>query len=413
MKTEEKEQPFQELVQDVLSELIAQNLAGQGAPNGQPAGPAAAQGKPAHGKPVLDVSWVRNDYATLEDAARILGNLEWAWELWIQKGALAGIVSDAGVGKTRLVVEWCARLWLASPMPDGSPNPFPAKTRTLWLMYDRNWKGVIRSARQFGLPEKAIILPSRKEKPLWLPDFDSADTIEVLREFIVQHAPGFVVIDSTTYASAYNTGKPNEAKIAYDPIMDLLMEFNTAGIAITHTNARGEILNRRPLERVRTKIDITRPDPSQPTRLRIEVTKSDDKLPPPIGAEFTDTAITYDQNAPSTPLSPATGKPSRGRPATTSPGMAEFLLKYLESGPAALRQIIQTAQDTGLLKAPTAANPKPSATALYDAKEWIERMHPDKSVDEFLVRVQSGKDLKHWQLIDKATSNASANQGQP
>jgi hypothetical protein len=351
----------------------------------------------AHGKPA-DLAWIESRYATLADADQSLGAAEWAWRYWALRGALAGVVADPGVGKTRVVCDWCKRLWTKDAMPDGTDNPFPPGTKTLWLLYDRNWRGLIRNARAFGLPLESIILPAQKDQPLFLPDFDDRKTMDILKRFIEVHTPGFVVIDSTTYASVWNTGKPNESKIAYDPIMDLLMDTNTAGVGITHTNAQGGVLNRRLLERLRTKVVISRPDPGQPSRLRIECDKSEDKLPPPLGAEFTDTAVVYDYTPPGAPAAPA-----RGRKPTTSPGIADFLWTFLEAGPAPVMDIIQAARDRGLLKSQTQQEPKPSLSPLYDARGWITRLHPGKKIGEFSATTERGKTLKHWEIIEASS----------
>src|SRR5262249_23770061 len=156
------------------------------------------------------------------------------------------------------------RLWFGESMPDGSINPFPKGTKTLWLCYDRNWQGLLRTLKQFGVPPEAILLPTRRGKPMFLPDFDAPETTRVLMRFITSHRPGYVIIDTTTYASMYNTGKPNESKLAYDPLMDVLMETNQAGLGLTHTNREGGVLNRRFLERCRIQIRVSRPDPDHP-----------------------------------------------------------------------------------------------------------------------------------------------------
>jgi hypothetical protein len=341
------------------------------------------------------LTWIETEYATLEDVDRKLGEEEYAWDLWIARGALAAVVADPGVGKTRLIVEWCRRLWLGLPWPDGSPNPFPAGTKTLWLCYDRHWRGLIRTFKQFGIPLSAMVLPSHRGKPLYLPDFDSPETMQILRRFIEVHKTGWTVIDSTTYASRFNTGKPNESKIAYDPIMDVLMDTNQPGLGITHTNREGGLLNRRLLERCRTQITVSRPDPAQPNRIRVEVEKSEDKKPPAIGAEFHDADIAYDKEPPTKPEAA-----KRGRPAKSSPGLAEFLWDFLQQGPIAVVKIVDAARDKGLLKAPTEQNPKPSISPLYEARDWVQRLHPEKFIHEFKAATQSGKMLKHWELAD-------------
>jgi AAA domain/Bifunctional DNA primase/polymerase, N-terminal len=367
-----------------------------------------SQGQTRAGAAKLDLSWVSNDFATLADAAKELEDTAYAWDLWIPRGSITAVVSPPGIGKTRIVAEWCKRLWFKELMPDDVASPFPAFTKTLWLPYDRNWRGLVRSFTQFRVPMDAMILPTRRGKPLCLPDFDKPETMEILREIIKVHKPGWVVIDTTTYASAFNTGKPNEAKIAYDPIMDVLMDSGCACLGLTHTNNEGGVLNKRFLERCRVRIDISRPDPDCKERLRVEVTKSDDKIPPARGATFTDTAVVYDTKPPESP--PA---PKRGRKPTTSPGLAEFLWKYLQPRPAFVMDIVKAARDERLLKSPTTEEPVASISPLYYARDWVARQHPGKIVDEFEMPTTKGKMLKAWQIIDTPLSKQPGGTDEP
>jgi hypothetical protein len=356
----------------------------------------------------FDLSWVVNDFATLIDGNKEMQDTAYAWDLWIPRGSITAIVAQPGIGKTRIVAEWCKRLWFKESMPDGIASAFPAFTKTLWMPYDRNWRGLVRSFTQFGVPLDAVLLPSHRKKPLWLPDFDKPETMDILRKFIEVHKPGWVVIDTTTYASAFNTGKPNEAKIAYDPIMDVLMESGCACLGLTHTNNEGGVLNKRFLERCRVRIDVTRPDPSCKDRLRLEVTKSDDKTPPPLGATFTDTAVVYDTRPPEAPEAPR-----RGPKPTAAPGLAEFLWEYLQAGPSPMVDIVNAARDKGLLKSPTTQEPKPSISPLYNAKEWVGRQHPGKVIDQFEQVSPKGKKLQTWKIIDVAPTRQPGDDDEP
>jgi hypothetical protein len=244
------------------------------------------------------------------------------------------------------------------------------------------------------------LLPTHKDRPLSIPDFDKQETMEILRRMVTFHTPGLIIIDSTTYASIYNTGKPNEAKMAYDPVMNVLTETSAAALGLAHTNREGVVLNRRLLERCRSEITISKPDPDHPEQLRIEITKTDDKSPPAIGAVHTDTGITYTSTP---PQAPATAP--RGRPARTSPGLADFLLEFLQPGPSPVVDIVRAARDKGLLKQPSDKEPTVSISPLYDAKKWVERLHPNKQIREFLVETENGKKLKHWEIIDKPSAS--------
>lgn len=353
------------------------------------------------------LKWIDDgDVATLADVRREIGETRYLWDKWIPFGAMTAVIAEGGLGKTRTVLDWALRLWLGEPMPDGNPNPLPAGTKTLWLCYDRHWWGLIDTAKAFGLPESAILLPTRKGRPLWIPDFDHPETMTLLERLIRIHKPGFVAVDTTTYATAFNTAKANETKLAFDPIMGVMAETKTACLALTHVSREGTILNRRLAERTRVVIKLTQPDPNQKNRLKIAVDKSDDRKPAPLGLTFTDGRNEYDDRPPEPPQH---GTP--GPKTAKTAGMAEWLWSYLQSGPAPMVDIINAARDAELLKLPTAKEPKPSITSLYDAMRRIPRLYPGHEIEQFSCRTERGKELQHWKIVEARPTDAEAEEG--
>ncbi len=336
------------------------------------------------------IEWVDADCATLAHVESLLDQTPYLWNLWIPSGAITAIGAPPGVGKTRIVAEWCARLYRGEPMPDGSSSSAPAGSRTLWLCYDRNWRGLIRTFKQYAVPMDAVLLPTHRDRPLTIPDIDSQEAVAVLKRFAEVHKPAAIVIDTTTYSSALNTGKPNEAKRMYDALMDVLADTGLPCLALFHLNKEGELLNRRALERVRVKIDITIPDPATPSALRIEVAKTDDKRPPAIGAVMHDDRVEYDLSPPETAELPST----RGRKPSSSVGLANFLREFLAERPAAVMDIINAARDAGLLKVPSPKDPKPSISPLYDARDWLERQ--GVTIEDMQIPRGIGRSLKAW-----------------
>jgi hypothetical protein len=412
MTIKRKPTPFQLEVNNVLTALIDEHLAPQEGGNGQPAPSPQPRGKPA---PDVIATYKPK---TFGEIAKNIGKLEHLWENWLVIGSLSMIWSKPKIGKTRLYIGLMKYLWFKLDFPDGATNPWPAGTKTIVIPYDRNHAEIASEMELAGVPDAAAICPHDPSDPAGVSLLSLTDPmmLQILEKILTDNpAAKVIVVDTLTYASEKSLSKPEDMKVILDGVMELAARFKVAVLLLIHENREGEALGRRINERSRVNMRLERYDENDPTRLRLFVKESNFAKRPSLTVVHTDQGVNFeaDQNSPSSPLFVAPGKPQKGRPATTSPGVADFLLKYLESGPAPLRQIIQTAQDVGLLKVPTATNPKPSASPLYDAKEWIERMHPDKTVDEFLLTVASGKTLKHWQLIDKATSSASANQGQP
>jgi hypothetical protein len=408
MSSEGKPRNFPQDVVDVLTGHIADQAASQGGANGQPVASA-------HGKPTADVIATYKP-KTFGQIAKNIGKLEHLWENWLVFGSLSMIWSKTKVGKTRFYIGLMKHLWLKLDFPDGATNPCPAGTKTIVIPYDRNHAEIASEMDLAGVPDEAAICPHDPSDPAGVSLLSLTDPLmlEILEKILTDdQAVKLIVVDTLTYASEKSLSKPEDMKVILDGIMELAARFKVAVLLLIHENKEGEALGRRINERARVNMRLERYNEDDPTRLRLFVKESNFAKRPSLTVVHTDQGVTFEagQNAPSSPLS--TGKAQKGRPATTSPGMAEFLLKYLESGPAPVSQIIRTAQDTGLLKSPTATEPKPSTTPLYNARAWIDRMHLDKAIHEFEVTLPSGKILKHWELIDKANANASANQGQP
>jgi hypothetical protein len=337
-------------------------------------------------------------YATLADAIAQIGDIRWVWPSWIPAGSMSLLAARAGEGKTRTCMELVRRLWYGLPWPDGSPNPFPAQTRTLWVLVDRNWQETADVAKSFGVPLEAILLNSLQETPLVTPDLDQERTIQALAQQIRDEQPALVIIDTITYATAKNTARAEEAKAAFDGIMQLAAETGVAILALAHLNREGEVLNRRITERARSVLSLSCPDPeNQPDRRRFWVSKTAVKRPTALGVTFKDECNEFDDVPPEAPEEE--GPKRRGPSPTKGTQFAAWLWDQLQKGPTAVLDLITAARDEGLLVGPTEATPKPSISPLYAAKDRLAAMHPGHVVDEFQAPVgQSLRALKHWRI---------------
>lgn len=343
-----------------------------------------------------DISgWIdEGSVATLADVRKALGEMKYTWKGWIQPGTMTGLAADAGTGKTLVALALCKIAWNGNPWPDDSDNPLQARSRSLWLCYDRAWPGILRAVRKMGLPDEAIILPTSRGKPLWIPDLDDPRTIPLLERIIRKYEPWTVVIDTMTYATGNNVAKAHEAKLAYSPIMGVMAETNCSCISSTHLNSEGKVLNRRPVELCRTIIKLKAPNPDQNTRLRMWVDKTDDEKPEPLGVTIGgDRLVEFDDNPPEDDGTTKT----RGPTPEKSTGFAEWLFNYLEPGPALMIDIIEAARDQKLLKSPTDQIPKPSISPLYNAKSRIPRIYHGWDIHESETDSLRGKPLKTWE----------------
>jgi hypothetical protein len=342
-------------------------------------------------------------FATLADAARAAGELRWRWDRWIPAGVLSLLVAKGGTGKSRLAM-WLARLfWYGLPMPDGSANPLPAGTPTLWVLVDRNWQGTAALASAFGVPLEAVHLNTPKDAPLSLPELDRPQTTAGLKSQILALNPALVVVDTITYATARDTAKADQAKHAFDALMDVAAETGTAILGLTHTNAEGSTLNRRIEERARSAIYLLEPDPeTQPGRMRLWVEKAEVEKPSPLGVTHRADRLDFD-HAP-----PAKGEPirQRGRSPMKSSQLASWLWAQLQLEPVAISTLVDTARLDGLLASPTDEKPKPSISPLYNARDRIPSLYPGYEVEELELAGDGGRLRRYWKIVQASACDA-------
>jgi hypothetical protein len=200
-------------------------------------------------------------YATLEDIARIVSNQPWLWKGWIASGVLNALAADPGIGKTRFALDLARRLFFGEPWPDGQPNIMPAGSRTLWIQGDRNFAEMLQAARDFGLPDDAVVLGSSPQDPTGSLDLDDPATLNAIGDRIVAAGTCLVTIDTVGMTTGRNLSKPEEARDFFAPIIELARKTSTAFLGLTHLSKEKEALGRRIVEKARVVIKMTQPDP--------------------------------------------------------------------------------------------------------------------------------------------------------
>jgi hypothetical protein len=218
--------------------------------------------------------------------------------LWIQPGSITTLAAEPGTGKTLVALKICEMVWNHLPWPDGSEMTVPKGRPSLWLCYDRAWHGILRAAGKLGLPDEAILLPTTKGKPLWVPDLDDPRTVVLLERLIRKYQPWVLIIDTMTYATSANVAKAHEPKLAYSPLMGVMAETGCSCLSHTHLSSKGQVLNRRPRELSRIVLKLKAPDPESHKRLRFWIDKTDDEKPPPLGVTIGGDALVAFDDAP-------------------------------------------------------------------------------------------------------------------
>jgi hypothetical protein len=156
--------------------------------------------------------------------------------------------------------------------------------------------------------------------------------------------PVFVVIDTVGNSTDLNLSKQEDAKAYYQPLQVIARRHSIALLCLTHLNANGGTLGRRGNEKVRSVIQMTKPDPDQPDRRRLWVAKSNSQVPAVLGVTMGEEGNEYDLNPPVAP-DDADGK---ARPAKTPSRLAEckeWLKEEMAGGSVKVGYILSTAEE--------------------------------------------------------------------
>lgn len=233
---------------------------------------------------------------TIADLRRAGAEVRWAWPLWIPIGVLTALAGPAGCGKTRLCCDWLRRVRSGMSWPDGSPMTLPADSTSLWVMADNHHDQIVQLSHEFGL-EETLYINSWNTEPYGGIALDDEEDYKALKRRMRALRPAFVFVDTVGNSTDKNLNRQEDARAYYAPLQVLAREFGCSIICITHFNAGGIFLGRRVLEKVRTAIQISRPDPATEKR-RLEVHKTFDKVPLALGVVMADIGNEYDDQPP-------------------------------------------------------------------------------------------------------------------
>jgi hypothetical protein len=225
------------------------------------------------------------------------------------------------------------------------------------VMSDNHHDEMVDLARAFGIDD-CIYLNAEKDAPREGTTLETGDDLAKLGQRIEAVKPVFVIIDTIGNCTSLNLCKPEDAKTFFSGLQVLAAKHDVAVVAVTHLNATGGVLGRRALEKVRSALRLSQPDPTgQPDRRWLGVIKSNVKSPPPLGVTMTATGNEYDDDPPS---APGDEPGQRGRPAAKRDACTDWLRGQLAGGPVAVSELRTKAEIAGY-----------TAPRLYDARASI------------------------------------------
>jgi primase-polymerase (primpol)-like protein len=131
--------------------------------------------------------------ATLADVAQDGANIDWLWEPWIQRGCLVGLISDAGIGKTRFCADLVRRIRHGLTWPDGSPMTLPPDAGILWVPSDGNHAELTDALAKMNVPLDSIHLNTTAEDLYGNTDLDRLIALQLLALRIEYLKPALVL----------------------------------------------------------------------------------------------------------------------------------------------------------------------------------------------------------------------------
>jgi hypothetical protein len=255
--------------------------------------------------------------ATLADVRQMIASTAWPWPGWLAAAVLNALASDPGIGKTIFAVTLACTLWFKRPWPDKQENPFPEKTKTLWVPGDRHYTQLLDLAAQYDLPDEALLLNAPQSDPTGGLDLDDSVYLESLAAWIKAEAPGLVIIDTVGMTTARNLCRPEDARSYFQPLMAIAQETGVPFLLLTHLSKDDQPLGRRIVGACRVVWKLTTPDPEgKPDQRRLWVDKSYIAKPEALGITISDSGCTFDENPPEKPDSRKGGRPSVKRDKT-------------------------------------------------------------------------------------------------
>jgi hypothetical protein len=277
-------------------------------------------------------------YATAADVRKNMSDVRFHWEPWIPVSRIVGVAALEGIGKSRLLMDLCRRVYLGLPWPDGQPISIPKGAPMLWVCADGQHEEIVEMLEPFGLEDDAIVFPGSPDNPTAHTSLDEPETLEAINDLLETHRPKpwAVTVDSLTYATTRDLCEQRNIAILKAPLVEIVQRHQVNILLSLHVSQSGHALGRRIKGITRTLLHLECEDPENHSeRLRLWVEKSYRKKPPALGVTMGDGGNVYDAKP------PAKVDPTRiGRPPDKTEKAMAFIRSELSKGDRATRDLV-------------------------------------------------------------------------
>jgi hypothetical protein len=253
------------------------------------------------------------DTADLDDVAKDGASIEWTWDKWMARGSLTGLLSNPGVGKTRLGADLVRRIRKVRLWPDGSEITLPADAPILWIPADANHAELTDALTAMGVQLSSVKINTTKEEPYGGTDLDDPTNMKLLDLRIARFKPALVIVDTIGSATVQDMCKQEDANRFFKPLRNRALKHGVTILVMAHLNAQGTAYGRRIEAHCRQVLRLTKPDPDQEDRRRLEVVKSNKRFPAPLGVTMGRKATSTTRTRHALPRRARRGGPSRQR----------------------------------------------------------------------------------------------------
>jgi hypothetical protein len=237
-------------------------------------------------------------WATLADVRAVAASADWTWKGWFPQRRPVAIGAHPGVGKTRVMLQLIHSVFHGHPWPDGSPCLLPPGMPALYLCADSQQDELASIANSMGLPDAALILPTRSTDPYGTTDLDDSAALALIEAAIAEIKPWCVVVDSLTYATSNNLCDQTHMKRFRQLFNDWCQKHDLNVFLLCHLSTDGHLLGRRLAGIVRVDVRLECPQPDHSERLVMLVEKTWAKKPDPLGVTIGGDRITFDNDPP-------------------------------------------------------------------------------------------------------------------